>query len=139
MSDLRNRCNLQFSKCRPAARWTERLRDSPVLWHCRARWQHIGFKTATALQTCVLRRNLEVSSAARSAPAKFPVRPGVPSEVSEEKNTGFSSKMFGEKSGILQKKSASLSYIMIVNDPKICYFIYAIDLLCNQIVPYLYT
>ncbi len=65
------------------------MRDSPVPWHCLARCQHIGFKAAMALQPCLQRRNLETSSVARNAPAKFP----------EGKSTGLFSKKRGEKSG----------------------------------------
>ncbi len=96
LNDLRNRYNTQVLRCRPSARWTERLRDSPVPWQCRAWCQQIGFKAAMALRPSVQRRNLEHSNAARGAPAKNP----------EENRIGFFSKytrlfsrMFGDKSG----------------------------------------
>ncbi len=96
LSDLWNRCSLQVSRCRPAARSAERLRYSPVPWNWRARCQHIGFKAAMALPPCEQRRNLEESSAARSAPAKIPEGNH---SIFFSKHAGFFSRMFGEKYG----------------------------------------
>jgi hypothetical protein len=59
--------------------------DSPVPWYCRAQCLLISFKAALALQPCVQRRSLEDSSEAWRAPAKFPVLPGAPGEVSRRK------------------------------------------------------
>jgi hypothetical protein len=64
---------------------SEKVRDSPVPWLCRAECQHISFQPVMALRPCVQRRNLEDSSAARRAPAMVPVRPGAPGEVSRRK------------------------------------------------------
>ncbi len=68
-------CNLQVSRCRPAAPWTERLRDSPVPWHCRARCQHISFKAAAALR-----------KHAQQEPGRFQCDPARPCEVSRRKS-----------------------------------------------------
>ncbi len=74
-----------FKVITPNLNLNERLRDSPVPWHCRAWCPLISFKAAMALRPCVQQRNLEDSSAARRAPAKLPVRPGAPGEVSRRK------------------------------------------------------
>jgi hypothetical protein len=68
------------------------VRDSPVPWYCRAQYLNISsFKAAIAFRPCVQRWDLQDSSAAWRALAKFLVRPGTPVEVSESrrKSTGF--------------------------------------------------
>ncbi len=74
-----------FKVITPNLNLNEKLRDSPVQWHCRAQCLHIGFKAAMDLRPCVQRRNLEDSSATPRAPAKFPVWPDAPGEVSRSK------------------------------------------------------
>ncbi len=90
----------------PNLNLNERLRDSPVPWHCRARCQLISFKAAMALRPCVQRWNLEDSSAARPGrscqcgPArqeKF--------QVSRRKSHRIFLENSREKSGIPPKKS----------------------------------
>jgi hypothetical protein len=78
----------------------ERVRDSPVPWHCRAECQLVNFKAAMALRPCVQQRNLEDSSAARSFPAKFPVRPGAHGEVSRRKKATDFSREFLERNPV---------------------------------------
>jgi hypothetical protein len=75
-----------FKVIAPNLNLNERVRDSPVPWHCRAQGQLISFKAAMALRPCVQRRHMEDSSAAWRAPAKLPVRPVGPREVSRRKN-----------------------------------------------------
>ncbi len=108
----RNRCNLQVSRWGPAIRWTERVCDLPVPWHCRAWCQFISFKAAMALRPCVQQRNLEDSSVARRAQAKVPVRPGAPGEVSRTKKHRIFSRISREKSGENGAVSLSTKHIL---------------------------
>jgi hypothetical protein len=87
-----------FQVINPNLNLNERVRDSPVPWHCRAECQLIGFKAATALRPCVQQRNLEDSSAARRARRSFP----------KEKAPDFSRECFEKNPVILEKNPVLL-------------------------------
>ncbi len=91
-----------FKLITPHLNVNERLRDSPVPWHCRARCQLIGFKAAMALRLCVQRRNLEDSSAARR---RFQCGPARPAMFPEGNHSEFSSRVSRKKIRYFSRKN----------------------------------